>query len=312
MLRKTTRWQVMEDFGAIPVFVAVVEQGSFSAAAIKLGITKSAVSKRITQLETRLGARLIQRSTRKLSLTEAGEAYLGYAMECRKAAMQAEDAVSEMQGDPRGLLRVSAPMSFGRLHLAPLVPALMKRYPALKLDLVLDDRRVDLVEGGFDVAMRAGNLPDSSLIARRLAPCRVVLCASPDYLAGAAPVQRPEDLRDHDCLTYSYLSNHHEWTFETRTERQKITVSGRYQVNNSEALREAVIGGLGIARIPTFIVGPDLASGRLIQVLPDYPVETHTLYAVFPERLHMPAKVRAFLDFAVESFGGETPVWDCY
>ena len=302
----------MEDFGAIPVFVAVVEQGSFSAAGAKLGITKSAVSKRVTQLEGRLGVRLLQRSTRKLSLTEAGEAYFRHALDSLGAAMQAEDAVAEMQGDPKGLLRVSAPMSFGRLHLAPLVAAFMKRYPGLRLDLVMDDRRVDLIEGGFDVAIRAGELPDSALIARRLAPCRVVLCASPDYLAAAGMPGKPQDLRDHDCLAYSYFSGHHEWSLEGRKGAEKITVSGRYQVNNSEALREAVLGGLGIARIPTFIVGPDLAAGTLVQVLPDYPVETQTLYAVFPERRHLPAKVRAFLDFAVESFGGETPIWDSY
>ncbi len=172
----------MEAFGAIPVFVAVVENGGFSAAARTLGISKSAVSKRINQLEAHLGVRLLHRTTRKLSLTEAGERYFEHASQALAAAGHAEDAVTELQGEPQGQLRINAPMSFGRLHVAPLIPKFLDRCPKLQIDLVMDDRKVDLVAGGFDVAIRAGNLPASTLIARKLAPVRQVLCASPDYI----------------------------------------------------------------------------------------------------------------------------------
>ena len=307
---KLTVNDVMEDFGAIPVFAAVVATGSFSAAARSLNITKSAVSKRITQLEQRLGVRLLHRTTRKLSLTEAGERYYEHAAQALTAAGQAEDAVTELQGEPQGKLRISTPMSFGRLHIAPLIPKLMKRYPKLEIDLIMDDRNVDLVAAGFDVAIRSGTLSDSTLVARKLAPLRYALCASPDYITEHGLPETPTDLSRHNCLLFSYAGDANEWTFHIGSECESVLVSGNYKVNNSEALIEALRQGIGIGRLPTFVSGPDVASGRLVQVLKNYQMPHNTFYAVFPERQYLPAKVRAFLDFAIESFGGDEPYWD--
>ncbi len=300
----------MEGFGAIPVFVAVVENGGFSAAARTLGISKSAVSKRINQLEAHLGVRLLHRTTRKLSLTEAGERYFEHASRALAAAGQAEDAVTELQGEPQGHLRISAPMSFGRLHVAPLIPKFLKRCPKLQIDLVMDDQKVDLVAGGFDVAIRAGNLPASTLIARKLAPVRQALCASPDYIDRYDQPGRPAELSSHNCVLYSYSSDANEWTLIGEGGPETVTVSGSYQVNNSEALLEALREGVGIGRLPTFVAGPDLKTGRLVKLFESYSLPDFTIYAVFPERQYLPAKVRVFLDFAIEHFGGDRPYWD--
>lgn len=300
----------MTTIGAMPVFVAVAESGGFAAAARRLGVSKSAVSKRITQLETELGSRLLHRTTRKLSLTEAGENYLHHAQEAIAAAQNAEDAVAQLQDAPQGLLRVNAPMSFGRLHVAPLVPAFLARFPGISLEVVLDDKVVDLVEGGFDVAIRAGTLPDSTLVARKLAPCRNVLCAAPSYLARHGKPLEPADLLKHNCLHYAYFSGAHEWTFNGADGPVSVETRGNFQVNNSEALREAMVGGVGIGRLPTFVAAADLVSGDLVPVLEDFEMPSQTIYAVFPERRHLPAKVRAFLDFAVDCFGAGQPYWD--
>ena len=300
----------MEGFGAIPVFVAVVENGGFSAAARSLGVSKSAVSKRINQLEAHLGVRLLHRTTRKLSLTEAGERFFEHAAQALTAAGQAEDAVTELQGEPQGNLKISSPMSFGRLHVAPLIPKFLKRCPKLRIDLVMDDQKVDLVAGGFDVAIRAGNLPASTLIARKLAPLRQVLCASPDYVDRYGRPGTPAELSSHNCVLYSYSSDANEWTLTGESGPETVTVSGSYQVNNSEALLEALREGVGIGRLPTFVAGPDLKTGRLVKLFESYRLPDFTIYAVFPERQYLPAKVRAFLDFAIEYIGGDKPYWD--
>jgi DNA-binding transcriptional LysR family regulator len=286
----------MDGIGVIPIFVAVVESGGFTSAADRLGISKSAVSKRISQLEARLGVQLLHRSTRRISLTDA--------------AKEAEDAVAELQGAPRGRLRISAPVSFGRLHIAPLIPEFLNRYPGIEIDMVMDDRVVDLVEGGFDVAIRGGVLPDSALIARKLAPCHNVLCAAPGYVAKHGEPSEPDELLGHNCVHYAYFGGAHEWTFLGPDEPITVETAGNYQVNNSEALREALIGGCGIGRLPTFIAGPDIGSGRLVRLLDQYSMPSQTFYAVFPERRHLPAKVRVFVDFAVERFGTDIPYWD--
>jgi len=300
----------METFSAIPVFVAVVEHGSFSQAAIRLGTSKSAVSKRIRELESKLGVQLIHRTTRRLSLTEAGERYAEYAFKAFSAASEGVDSVTQLQGKPKGLLKINTPMSFGRLHIAPLVADFLALYPDIELNMVMDDKVFDLVEGGFDLAIRAGNLQDSSLIARRLAPCRSVICASPDYLAKNPLPLMPDELLKHNCIHYSYFSGGSEWTLLGESEPVKVKISGNYQVNNSEALQQAVLAGLGIAKIPTFIVGKDIAAGKLVPLLTDYDLPLQTLYAVFPERRYLPTKVRVFLDFIVDRLGGDRPYWD--
>ena len=296
--------------GSIPVFIAVVDAGSFTAAAGKLGVTKSAISRRVSDLEEELGVRLLQRTTRTLSLTEAGERYLEYARRALQEAEAAEDAATALQDSPRGRLRIGSPMSFGRLFVARAIPTFLARYSDVAVDVTMDDRVLDLVSGGFDLAIRIGNLAESSLIARKLAPSRQVLCASPAYLARREPLQAPHDLLEHDCLRYAYFSQGNEWALIRGDEHHEIRVSGRYQVNNSEALREAAVQGTGIARIPLFIVADDLRAGRLRRVLPDYEMPAQHIYAVWPERAYMPQKVRVFLDFLIDRIGGDTPVWE--
>ena len=300
----------MKGFSGIPVFVSVIESGGFSSAARKLGVSKSAVSKRITLLEEQLGVRLLHRTTRKLSLTEAGQRYYELASQVMITAAQAEDAVTELQGEPQGRLRINAPMSFGRLHVAPVIPVFLQRYPKLEVNLVMDDQTVDLVAGGFDLAIRAGVLPDSALIARKLAPCRHVIAASPEYIAREGTPKTVDDLKDHNCLLYSYSSDAKEWTLSDNRKTLSVQVSGNYLVNNSEALLEGVRAGMGIGRLPTFIAGPDLKAKRLVNLFESYQIPDKTLYAVFPEREYLPAKVRVFVDFLTEQFGGEEPYWE--
>ncbi len=300
----------MDEFAAIPVFVAVIESGGFSAAARTLGVSKSAVSKRINHLESHLGVRLLHRTTRKLSLTEAGELYYEHAAQALSAAGKAEDAVTKLQGEPQGKLKISSPMSFGRLHVAPLIPKFLQRYPKLQIDLMMDDKNIDLVAGGFDIAIRAGDMPDSTLIARKLAPLRQVLCASPTYIERYGMPVTPSELCKRNCILFSYSGDANEWTLNKDDQSEAVMVSGSYRVNNSEAILEALREGVGIGRLPTFVAGPDLKAGNLLRVLDSYHMPDHIFYAVFPERQYLPAKVRAFLDFAVEYFGGDQPYWD--
>jgi len=300
----------MNEFGAIPVFVAVVENDGFSAASRVLGISKSAVSKRINQLENHLGVRLLHRTTRKLSLTEAGERYFEHAAQALTAAGQAEDAVTELQGEPQGKLKISSPMSFGRLHVAPLIPIFTQRYPKILIDLVMDDRNIDLVAEGFDLAIRSGDMPDSTLIARKLAPLRQVLCASPDYIDRYGMPVTPSELSERNCILFSYSGDANEWTLIKDGKSEAVLVSGSYRVNNSEAILVALREGIGIGRLPTFVAGPDLREGNLVRILESYQIPDHTFYAVFPERQYLPAKVRVFLDFSINYFGGDQPYWD--
>ena len=300
----------MSEFAAIPVFVAVVENGGFSAASRALGVSKSAVSKRINQLENHLGVLLLHRTTRKLSLTEAGERYYEHAAQALSAAGKAEDAVTELQGEPQGKLKISSPMSFGRLHVAPLIPKLMQRYPKLQIDLVMDDRNIDLVADGIDVAIRSGDMQDSTLIARKLAPLRQVLCASPAYIDRYGMPITPSELSKRNCILFSYSGDANEWTLNKSDKSEAVLVSGSYRVNNSEAILDALREGVGIGRLPTFVAGPDLKAGKLVRILASYHIPDHTFYAVFPERQYLPAKVRVFLDFAIEYFGGDQPYWD--
>jgi DNA-binding transcriptional LysR family regulator len=305
----------MDHFNAIPYFIAVVDYKGFSAAAEALGISKSAISKRITQLEAHLGVRLLHRTTRKISLTEAGSRYYDYAAQANLAAQNAEDAVSQLQGEPQGKLKINAPMSFGLIHMAGLIPEFLLRYPKISIDLVMDDKAVDLVEHGFDVAIRNGELEDSSLIARRLAPIHSIVCASPAYIdqypeLAASAQSSPELLSTHNCLLYSYSTNKDHWQFHKEGKEINVRVEGSYRVNNSEALKQAVLKGLGIGRLPTFVAGDAIREGTLVNLFPDYRMPAKKVFAIYPERDYLPAKVRAFLDFAIEYFGEDYPYWD--
>lgn len=300
----------MEGMGDIPVVVAVAETHGFAAAARRLGVSKSAVSKRITQIEKRLGAQLFHRSTRNVSLTEAGEHFYSHAVRALEAAQEAEDSVQALQEAPKGRLRINVPMAFGRLHVAPLISEFLSRYPGVSVNMVMEDRVTDLVADGFDLALRGGTLADSSLVARKITPLHNVLAAAPEYLDRFGTPETAGELSRHNCLQYSYSRDFQEWVFDCGGKLETFRPQGSYSVNNGEALREAMLGGTGIGRLPTFTAGPDLAAGRLVRVLPDCPLPSQTLYAIYPERRHLPAKVRVFIDFILEHLGGEVPPWD--
>ncbi len=300
----------MHAFSSLPIFVSVVECGSFSAAAAQLKITKSAVSKRINQLEDELGTRLINRTTRTLSLTEAGKRYFDYASQALQLAQQGIDSVTELQGSPQGLLRITAPMTFGILYIAPLISEFIALYPSIEIELNLEDKIVDLVQDGYDLAIRIGELANSALIAKRISPCKSVLCAAPAYFAKHGEPQKPSDLVAHNCLRYTYFRGGCEWTFYDGNQPLRVLPRGNFSVNNSEAIRRALLDGLGIAQMPTFIVAKDIAAGKLQAIMHQYALPLHAIYAVFPDRKHLPLKVRSFIDFITEKLGAETPSWD--
>lgn len=271
-------------------------------------MSKSAVSKRIAGLEEHLGARLLNRTTRRLSLTESGQTLYRCCRQILQTARDGEEAVTRLQARPRGQLRINAPVSFGSRHLGPAISRFLGANPEVSVDMALDDRVVDLVEEGFDVAVRIGELPDSTLVARRLAPARHVVCASPHYLEHRGTPRTPQDLAHHDCLTYAYFRHGAEWPFQGPSGPETVRVGSGLRGNNGDAMREAAVSGLGIALLPTFIAADDLRAERLRALLPQYRSPELTIYAVYPERRHPPAKVRAFVDSLVSELAGE-PYW---
>lgn len=299
----------MDRLTGMAVFARVAEDKSFSAAARALGLSKSAVSKQVARLEDRLGARLINRTTRRLSLTAAGSAFYERCARVLAEAEEAERAVSSLQDEPRGVLKINAPMSFGVLHLAPAIPDFMAIYPDLSVDITLNDRIVDLVDEGFDVAVRIARLADSSLIAKRLAPSRQVLCAAPGYFARHGVPERPEDIAAHNCLIYAYTLTGDEWRYRDGHGEGAVRVKGKLKANNGEVLRAAAVAGAGICLMPTFMVGDDLRAGRLRAVLPEFDYGASNLYAVYPHARHLSTKVRVFVDFLAARFGPK-PYWD--
>lgn len=299
----------MDVLGAMNVFRTVADKGGFSTAAKQLGISKASVSKQVAALEDRLGARLLNRTTRQLSLTEVGQGYLDRIRQILDDVTETETAVSRHHAAPCGTIRVSAPMSFGLLHLSPALCDFMARYPDLSVDLTLNDRRVDLVEEGFDVALRIGALADSSLIARRIAPARLAVCATPAYWDAHGRPATPDDLVHHNACVYTIVDRPDVWSFIGPDGPQSVKVSGRLRANNGQVLRDAAVSGHAVILSPTFLVGPDLRTGRLERVLENYPAKEAGIFAVYPPGRHLSAKVRAFVDFLVERFGPE-PAWD--
>lgn len=300
----------MDHLADLAVFARVVEAGGFSAAAQSLRLSKSAVSKQIARLEQRLGAQLLQRTTRRLSLTETGRIVLEHAQRVLIEAEAAEAAVQNLQAMPRGLLRVNLPMSFGLAYVSPLLPELLTLYPELRIDLTFNDRLIDLMEEEVDVAIRIGHLADSSLTARRLAPVRPITCASESYLRKAGVPLKPEDLRQHECLLYKYLPEPDIWRYEGPGGPWAVKVGGRLTANNGDVLRAAAVAGHGIVRSPSFIAGPDIAAGRLVPLLEAYEPAPLGIYAVYPAQRFLTPKVRAFIDFLAERFGPRPP-WEC-
>jgi len=300
----------LDSLSDMSVFVQVVDAGSFTVASEKLGMSKSVVSKYVSRLEDRLGARLLNRTTRKLSLTEAGRGFYERSQRILEEINEAEAEVTRLQDHPRGRLRINAPMSFGILHIAPALPDFIAQFPQISVDMNLDDRKLDVIEEGFDVSVRIAELPDSSLVAKRLGPCRHLVVASPAYLDRHGTPTSPDDLGKHKILTFSYQESTYLWHFLSRDNQIISTaVEGTVQTNNSLAIREALLGGLGIARIPTFVVGRDIQEGRLTPLLVDYKILEMSIYLVYPVRRHLSPKVRAFVDFMASRICGE-PYWD--
>lgn len=300
----------MDRLAAIEAFVKVAETKSFSEAARRLRSSKSVVSRQIAALEAELGARLFQRTTRSMTLTEAGRGYFERAARILADLEDANLSVTQLQAAPRGQLRVNAPMSFGLLHLAPALPDFLLRYPDVDVDISMNDRFVDLVDEGFDLAVRIGNLADSSLVARKLAPARRVVCASPAYLKARGVPASPDDLKAHDCLCYNSIPMSHDWRFVAENGQPwPVEVRGRLSANNGDTLKVAALKGLGFANLPTFIVGSELQAGTLVTVLDKFVAQDLAVNAVYPHSRHLSPKVRAFVDFLAERFGPR-PYWD--
>jgi len=299
----------MDTIDGMQTFVAVVSEGSFAGAAQRLGMSPQLVSKYVGQLEQRLGARLLNRSTRRISITEAGQAYFERCQQLLVDIDEMESAVGQLTTTARGTLRVNAPMSFGVLHLARAVARYQRQHDEVNVELTLDDRLVNVVSEGFDLAIRIGNLVESSLVARKLAPVRLVVCGSPAYLAEHGIPETPDQLSTHQCLRYTYSSNTDIWRFEKDGTRYDVRIAGTIAANNGNALREAAIEGAGLLREPTFIVGRDIREGRLQVVLDEFNVEEMAAYALYAHRQYLSAKVRTFVDFLADYFGAP-PYWD--
>lgn len=292
----------MDTLHGMRVYASVVEAGSFSGGAERLGISKALASKYVGQLEERLGARLLHRTTRRLSPTEIGQAYYEHCVRLLDDLDSVEASVRSQHLQPRGHLRVSGPRIFGEDLLVDCVQDFLGRYPEISVDLVLEERTVDLVAEGFDVAVRIGALADSGLIARRLMPYRYVLCATPGYLAAHCMPERPGDLRGHACVVNSVISPANQWRFLVDGQPTQITVAARIRVNSGRAVRALVLAdhGIGLCLLPS--VADDLEAGRLVRVLEPFEGYERTVHAVYPASRHLSAKVRVFIDHLVATF----------
>lgn len=299
----------MENLTAMAVFAKVVEQRSLSGAARELGLSKSSVSKLVARLEKSLGARLLNRTTRQMSPTEAGAAFYDHCARIVEAMEEAKLAVSRLHSEPRGVLKISASVAFGTLHIAPLLGDFLARFPEVKIDMTINDRFVDLADEGYDVAIRIAKDPGLNIVARKLAPIHRKICGASGYFARRGVPRTAVDLADHNCLTYTYVHPKDLWRLQGPEGALSVQVSGNLRLNDDEALSQAVLGGLGIAILPTFIVGSDLQAGRLRSVLSEYALPEQDVYAVYLPTRHLSAKVRAFIDFLLDRFGPD-PYWD--
>ena len=292
----------MDRFEAMRVFAAVVDAGSFVAASDALPMSKAAVSRHVAELESHLGVRLLNRTTRRLSLTPEGEVFHARCKEVLASVNEAEAEITSRSGEATGLLRINAPFTFGLLHLAPLWMAFMASHPKLTLDVTLSDRVVDLVEEGFDMAVRIARLPDSSLVSRQIASTRLVLCASPAYLRQHGTPRHPSELAHHQVAAYSLFSLGDYWSFTGPQGPVTVKVSPRLRCNNGDTCRLAALRHQGIVLQPTFLVGPDLQAGTLVELMPEFRSIELGVYVVYPSRKFVSPKVRLLIDFLVEAF----------
>lgn len=299
----------MDKFACMKAFVAVVEAQGFSPAARRLGVSKALISKQIGQLEEHLDARLLQRTTRQVRATSVGQAYYEQSRFLLAELDDLEDAVQTNSANPRGELRITAPITFAELHLMPVVANFSRRFPKVKLNVILTDRFVDLVEERIDVAIRIGTLTDSSMVARKLGETSMVVCASPSFLAQHGEPALPQQLADYDCVVDGNYSGGSYWTLGMGENTVTTEVTSHITVNSARAARELVLGSQGIGLLPSFVVADDIANGNLKPLLSGHPSEALGIYAVYPHRKHLAAKVRLFIDSAIEhcnlAFGGE-------
>lgn len=293
----------MDKLTALAAFTRVVEQGSFARAAQRLGLSTSAVSRHVAELESHLGARLLNRTTRRLSLTDTGRAFHDRAVQLLADLEEAEAAVAAHAVAPRGTLRLTCPITFGERHLAPAIAGFSAEHPQLRFDVDLSDRAVDLVEEGYDLAVRIGAVGSPALIARPIGRTQLVCCASPAYVSRYGAPATPEDLAGHRCLSYAYLAQRDLWRFTDAAGHEKaVRVGGPLVANNGRFVAAIAAEGLGIALEPDFIVGDDLRAGRLVRLLPAFTPASSPIHAVYPSRRHLSTKVRSFVDHLVARF----------
>lgn len=299
MVQKVANTDLLD---GVAVFVGVINAGSFTAAARALGHSTSYVSKEITRLEKRLGSRLLNRTTRTISLTDAGRAYYERCNQIVIDAENAERSINQLQDKPRGLLRINAPGSFGSKYLLDVLPRFMHRYPEVKLEVEFNDRLIDVIAEGYDVVIRVGAIKDTNLVARKFTSSRGVVVASPDYIKRKGCPKQAEDLAQHDCIAYSLLPTPTQWDFYKNGVRSSVTVDPRAMCNSAEIEVAMVVQGIGLTRLPLFTCEQEVASGELQIILEDYDQITFDVYAVYPHRQYLTAKVRAFVDFLVDAF----------
>ena len=298
----------MDQLTRIKVFVNVVETGSFSAASERMGVSRAAASKYVSQLEAHLGGRLLNRTTRRVSTTESGRIYFERCKEILHNLEEADGFVSGLTAQPRGTLRMTAPTYFASRHVLPVINDFRQTYPELNIELMCAERLVDLVDEGYDLAIRISNLADSELIARRLSSCRHVLVASPDYLADSPPLREPGDLNGHAALLYAYLPGS-IWPLAKDGKDYSVKVSPVVRSNNPDVLLEAAVSGMGVGLLPTFVTSDAIRSGALKILLEDYTSIELNIYAVYASRHHVPAKIKLFIDYLRQRISDPAP-WD--
>ena len=297
----------MDKFMEMLTFAVVVDSGSFVKAADALSLSKAAVSRHVGDLETRLGVRLLHRTTRRLSLTEEGQAFHAHCKDVLAAVDEAEAAITSRSGEVSGQVKVNVPVTFGIRHLAPLWGEFRARHPKVTLDVTLADRLVDLVEEGYDIAVRIATLESSTLISKRLSTTRMVLCASPKYLKGRGTPREPDELAQHAIISYTYWSTRDEWRFEGPDGDVSVKTQPCMHTNNGDTCRAAALAHQGVILQPTFLVGDDLTAGTLVELMPEYRSIELGIYAIYPTRKHVSPKVRALIAFLVEAF--RKPRW---
>jgi len=304
----------MDRLSAMKLYCHIVEAGQLSIAADQLNLSKGAVSKQLAKLEAHLGGRLLNRTTRRLTPTEVGVAFYERAKQILESVEEAECVVTGLTAEPSGTLKINAPMSFGFLHMGKLLAKYQQKYPKVIIDISLHDRQIDLIEEGYDLALRIATLKDSSLIARKLAPCHIVMCASPSYLEKYGTPKTPEDLKDHHCLLYTYSDSVKYWSFKNnKGEKKQVPIKGSLITNNGNLICDAVVSGMGIAPLPTFIVGDAIRKGEAKIIMQDWRSQVEDISLLYPSSKHLSAKVRAFVDLAVEHFKpltDSTNEWD--